>query len=122
MQYTTLRKEKNEQVSLHIGNLAKTINDMAEDAVRETLKECANQTFYFPEDLALWGVDTNGDAIKVKSLSLDNNGNVCYSAVDEEGNYFDGVIEIGDIVRFDWADVLYTMNDNFDYNPCDEEE
>jgi len=119
MNYSKERKEKNEKAYSEICDLTKQINDMAKDAVIETLKECDNQMLSFSTDCALWGTDTNGAECGVTHIHLDKDGKVHYN-----GNYVincaecSGVInEDNDMVSFDWADVLFCVNSACDFVP-----
>lgn len=132
MNYSKERKEKNEKAYSEICDLTKQINDMAKDAVIETLKECDNKMLALStdqneavfslcprEDCALWGTDTDSNMVQVTFISLGEDGKVHYN-----GEYLDSRVECSgvineddDMVSFDWADVLFCVNAACDFVP-----
>ena len=118
MNYSKERKEKNEKAYSEICDLTKKINDMAKDAVIETLKECDNQMLAFPDDGCLWGRDVDNAEVKVNFISLTPDGKVHYSGYYEDGTEISGEInDEADMVSFDWSDVLYAINASCDFVP-----
>jgi hypothetical protein len=113
-QYTEQRKKKNDSTYSEVCDLTKTINDMAKNAVIETLKECECQTILFDEYDPLWGVDENGEEVQITSIRLNEEGEVEYCGHDEVANHIEGIIESGDAVRIEWADVLFAVNSVYD--------
>ena len=119
MNYSKERKEKNEKAYSEICDLTKQINDMAKDAVIETLKKCDNQMLSFSTDCALWGTDTDGDEVQVTYISLEEDGKVHYN-----GEYLDNCVECSGVINednnmvsFDWAVVLFCVNAACDFVP-----